>query len=60
MMITTTQANMNILSYVYTYTRSRDGHATIVGRAIYTGHKARNGLSGHASLQPPLEAGSRA
>ena len=45
-------------SYVYTYVRARDGHATIAGRNVYTGHAARNGLSGHDSPRLAFEAGS--
>ena len=45
-------------SYVYTYVWTQDGHTTIAGRNVYTGHAARNGLGGHASLRLAFEAGS--
>ena len=45
-------------SYIYTYARPQDGHETIAGHTIYTGHKDWNGLDEHASLQPAFEAGS--
>ena len=49
-----------ISSYVYTYVRARDGHATIAGHIVYTGQAAHNGLGGHRSPMLAFKAGSHA